>query len=213
MRARCLSAIEMNYRRTISRRSIVDNKRIPMKRIDRFSPYLLVREDGCVYSKSVRLLTPRLKYRPTIIIVSIAVDRYHPFRVSCGLASYWSFDTLEHRLSRYLNFNRIRSIYFFFLLNFFDRRNYFLQFFLTHVYTKHVYNNCTARRFTFRRNNKITTWNRFEITSGIPGRECSRSVTEIRPKIFATFKDRKSDLYACPRLRSYRVNSKVTYQE
>lgn len=213
MRARCLSAIEMNYRRTISRRSIVDNKRIPMKRIDRFSPYLLVREDGCVYSKSVRLLTPRLKYRPTIIIVSIAVDRYHPFRVSCGLASYWSFDTLEHRLSRYLNFNRIRSIYFFFLLNFFDRRNYSLQFFLTHVYTKHVYNNCTARRFTFRRNNKITTWNRFEITSGIPGRECSRSVTEIRPKIFATFKDRKSDLYACPRLRSYRVNSKVTYQE
>lgn len=65
----------------------------------------------------------------------------------------------------------------------------------------------------FRRNNKITIWNRFEITSGIPGRECSRSVTEIRPKIFATFKDRKSDLYACPRLRSYRVNSKVTYQE
>lgn len=135
MRARCLSAIEMNYRRTISeRRSIVDNKRIPMKRIDRFSPYLLVREDGCVYSKSVRLLTPRLKYRPTIIIVSIAVDRYHPFRVSCGLASYWSFDTLEHRLSRYLNFNRIRSIYFFFLLNFFDRRNYSLQFFNTRIY-------------------------------------------------------------------------------
>lgn len=135
MRARCLSAIEMNYRRTISRRSIVDNKRIPMKRIDRFSPYLLVREDGCVYSKSVfRLLTPRLKYRPTIIIVSIAVDRYHPFRVSCGLASYWSFDTLEHRLSRYLNFNQIRYLFFFFLLNFFDRRNYSLQFFNTRIY-------------------------------------------------------------------------------
>lgn len=213
MRARCLSAIEMNYRRTISeRRSIVDNKRIPMKRIDRFSPYLLVREDGCVYSKSVRLLTPRLKYRPTIIIVSIAVDRYHPFRVSCGLASYWSFDTLEHRLSRYLNFNQIRYLFFFFFSTF-SIEGIIPYNFLTHVYTKHVYNNCTARRFTFRRNNKITTWNRFEITSGIPGRECSRSVTEIRPKIFATFKDRKSDLYACPRLRSYRVNSKVTYQE